>query len=313
VIGASIGVAIWPDDGEGVDTLLANADSAMYHAKSAGRNGYQFYDQSMNALAMRRLRLESRLRVALERGELALHYQPKVELATGRTVGFEALARWTDAELGVVSPADFIPVAEQTGLIVPLGRHVLRSACAQAIAFERALGSSAFRVSFNVSASEFHAGIAREILGVIAETGVSPLRLQVEITESVILRHEEAVVGALAELRASGLSIALDDFGTGYSSLSYLRRLPVDTLKIDRSFVAPITRSQDAAALTRSIIAMGKALGLRVVAEGVESAEQRALLAEWRCDEIQGYVVAPPLPAQQALAHLRAALPNGGA
>jgi len=306
VIGASIGIAIWPDDGDGVDALLSNADSAMYHAKAEGRNGYQFYDQSMNASALRRLELESRLRLALERGELTLRYQPKVELATGRISGLEALARWTDPELGVVSPADFIPVAEQTGLISALGRWVQRSVCEAILAFERELGPLDFRVSFNLSASEFHPGIARDVRDLIEVFRVNPARLQIEITESVILKDEERVIQSLTELRAAGVSIALDDFGTGYSSLSYLRRLPVDTLKIDRSFVTPITTSQDAAALTRSIIAMGKALGLRVVAEGVETREQRERLSEWHCDEIQGYVFAPPLTAQDVLASLRA-------
>jgi diguanylate cyclase (GGDEF)-like protein len=313
VIGASIGIAIWPDDGESVDALLSNADSAMYHAKSDGREGYQFYDRSMNATALQRLRLESRLRGALERSELELHFQPKLELASGRIVGLEALTRWRDADLGPVSPADFIPVAEQSGLIAPLGRFVLRSVCEQIVAFERALGRLELRVSYNVSAREFHPGIAREILAAISAHGVSPLRVQVEITESVILRDEESVIAALAELRSQGVSIALDDFGTGYSSLSYLRRLPVDTLKIDRSFVTPITRSGDAAALTRSIVAMGKALGLRVVAEGVESEEQRALLADWRCDEIQGFVFAPPMPGPDVLARLRAEAPRARA
>jgi diguanylate cyclase (GGDEF)-like protein len=225
VIGASIGIAIWPHDGESVDALLSNADSAMYHAKSAGRNGYQFYDQSMNASALRRLRLESRLRSALERNELALHFQPKLALASRRIGGLEALARWRDAELGNVSPADFIPIAEQTGLIAPLGRWVLRSACQQVLALERELGGLDLRVSFNLSAREFHPAIAAEILATIEDAGVSPLRLQLEITESVILRDETSVIAALSQLRASGLSIALDDFGTGYSSLSYLRRM----------------------------------------------------------------------------------------
>jgi EAL domain-containing protein (putative c-di-GMP-specific phosphodiesterase class I) len=306
VIGASIGIAIWPDDGEGVDALLSNADSAMYHAKADGRNGYQFYDQSMNASALRRLELESRLRAALERGELTLRFQPKVELATGRISGLEALVRWTDAVLGVVSPADFIPVAEQTGLIGALGRWVRRSVCEQILAFERELGPLDFRVSFNLSACEFHPEITRDVRDLIEACGVNPARLQIEVTESVMLRDEERAIHSLTELRAAGVSVALDDFGTGYSSLSYLRRLPVDTLKIDRSFVTPITVSQDAAALTRSIIAMGKALGLRVVAEGVETREQRERLTEWHCDEIQGFAFAPPLTAQDALASLRA-------
>jgi EAL domain-containing protein (putative c-di-GMP-specific phosphodiesterase class I) len=312
VIGASIGVAIWPEDGEGIEALLSNADSAMYHAKAAGRNTYQFYDHSMNASALRRLRLESRLRLALERDELELRYQPKVELATGRIRGLEALARWTDAELGAISPADFIPVAEQSGLISDLGRWVLRRTCQQVLAFERELGPLDLRISYNVSAVEFHPDFASDVLREISAAGVSPLRIQVEITESVILRDEERVIASLAELRANGVSIALDDFGTGYSSLSYLRRLPVDTLKIDRSFVAPIVRSRDAAALTQSIVAMGKALGLRVVAEGVETPEQQSLLADWRCDEIQGFVIGPAVPAAEILGKLRAQQPRAG-
>jgi len=306
VVGASIGIASWPTDGVNIDALLSNADSAMYHAKSSGRNGYQFYDQSMNASAYRRLRLEARLRLALERGELALHYQPKVAPGSGRIAGFEALARWQDEELGTVSPIEFIPVAEQTGLIAALGRWSLRTTCEQIVAWERALGTLDLRVSFNLSAREFQPGIAREMISLIERVGVNPARLQVEITESLILRDEDAVIAALQELREHGLSIALDDFGTGYSSLNYLRRLPVDTLKIDRSFISPIARSPSAGALTRSIIALGKALGLRVVAEGVEAPEQQALLHEWGCDEIQGFVISPALRPEDALARLRA-------
>jgi len=306
VVGASIGIASWPADGVNIDALLSNADSAMYHAKSSGRNGYQFYDQSMNSSAFRRLRLETRLRLALERNELALHYQPKVVPGSGQIVGFEALARWHDEELGAVSPTDFIPVAEQTGLIGALGRWALRTASEQIVAWERELGPLDLRVSFNLSPREFQAGIAREMLAIIAQVGVNPARLQVEITESLILRDEDAVIETLEELRGYGLSIALDDFGTGYSSLNYLRRLPVDTLKIDRSFISPIARSPSAGALTRSIIALGKALGLRVVAEGVEAKEQQALLHEWGCDEIQGFVFSPALRPEDALAKLRA-------
>ncbi len=305
VISASIGIATWPADGESVDALLSNADSAMYHAKSVGRNAYQFYNQSMNATALRRLQLEGRLRHAIEHDELALHYQPRIELGTGRVCGFEALARWRDAELGVVSPADFIPVAEQTGLIAPLGRWVVRRVCQQIAAWERELGALDLRVSCNVSAREFGPELAGAIVAVVDELGVNPLRLQIEITESAILRDEETVIATLGELRARGISIALDDFGTGYSSLGHLRRLPVDTLKIDRSFVAPIERSREAAALTRSIVSMGRALGLRVVAEGVETREQRELLERWRCDEIQGFLISAAVPPEQAARWLR--------
>jgi len=304
VIHASIGIAIWPADGERVETLLSSADSAMYHAKAGGRNTYQFYDASMNEVALRRLAVEVRLRQALEQGTLALHFQPKLELASGRIVGFEALARWQDDELGVVSPADFVPVAEQTGLIAPLGRWVLAEVCRLVSRADAELARSEARVSFNVSAREFGPGFARDIATTLQQYGVNPQRLQLEITETAIMRDEQAVVAALEDLRALGLSIALDDFGTGYSSLSYLRRLPVDTLKMDGSFIRSIDRDAEAAALTRSIVAMGKALGLRVIAEGVEIAEQRALLAEWGCDEIQGFLVGKALPAEEALARL---------
>jgi len=306
VIGASIGIATWPADGDTLDALLSNADSAMYHAKANGRNGYQFYDQSMNAAALRRLTIEARLRRALEHDELELHYQPRIELATGRITGFEALARWTDAELGAVPPGDFIPIAEQTGLIDPLGEWVMRKVCHEVCEWERALGSLDLRVSLNVSARQFGPELSRKVGRILSETGVNPIYLELEITESAILRDEAGVIQTLRELRWMGLSIALDDFGTGYSSLSYLRRLPVDTLKIDQSFVKSIAHSTEGAALTRSIVSMGKALGLRVVAEGVESAMQRALLTEWSCDEIQGFLICRAEPPAQALARLRA-------
>jgi diguanylate cyclase (GGDEF)-like protein len=304
VIHASIGIATWPADGERVEALLASADAAMYHAKARGKNGYQFYDASMNEIAQRRLAVEVRLRHALEQGELELHFQPKLELASGRIVGFEALARWDDGELGPVSPADFVPVAEQTGLIAPLGRWVLEQVCREASRAEEALARAGARISFNVSAREFGPRLARDIAATLEVHGVRPERLQLEITESAIMRDEEGVVAALEQLRALGLSIALDDFGTGYSSLSYLRRLPVDTLKMDGSFIRAIGQNAEATALTRSIVEMGRALGLRVVAEGVETEAQRALLAKWGCHEIQGYLVGEPRPADAALAAL---------
>jgi diguanylate cyclase (GGDEF)-like protein len=304
VIHASIGIATWPSDGERVEALLASADAAMYHAKAQGKNGYQFYDASMNEVAQRRLAVEVRLRHALEHNELALHFQPKLELATGRIVGFEALARWHDGELGAVSPADFVPVAEQTGLIAKLGRWVLEEVCREASRAEAELARAGARISFNVSAREFGPRLARDIAATLEAYCVAPERLQLEITESAIMRDEEAVVAALEELRALGLSIALDDFGTGYSSLSYLRRLPVDTLKMDGSFIRAIAQDAEAAALTRSIVEMGQALGLRVVAEGVEHEAQRVLLAKWGCHEIQGFLVGAALPADAALAAL---------
>jgi EAL domain-containing protein (putative c-di-GMP-specific phosphodiesterase class I) len=259
---------------------------------------------------MRRLDLETDLRGAIESDQIDVAYQPLVQVATGRIVGFEALARWHDGELGTVSPADFVPVAEQTGLIAPLGRFVLEEVCRQAKRADAALARAGARISFNVSAREFGPRLARDIAATLEAHGVRPERLQLEITESAIMRDEQAVVRALEELRALGLSIALDDFGTGYSSLAYLRRLPVDTLKIDGSFIRSIAQDAEAAALTRSIVAMGQALGLRVVAEGVEHEAQRALLARWGCHEIQGFLVGAPLPADAALAALAAPPPR---
>jgi diguanylate cyclase (GGDEF)-like protein len=304
VIQASVGVAIWPADGADVEALLSSADAAMHHAKAVGRGALQFYDASMNESAQRRLAVELRLRQALDGGDLELHLQPKLEIASGRIVGFEALARWHDPELGSVSPADFVPVAEQTGLIAPLGRWVLEELCRQLSGAKEALVRAGARVSFNVSTHEFGPHLVRDIAATLERHGVAPEWLQLEITESAIMRDERAVVAALEELRALGLSIALDDFGTGYSSLSYLRRLPVDTLKMDGSFIRSITGDAEAAALARSIVAMGKALGLRVVAEGVEQRAQKALLEKWGCHEIQGYLVGAPAPAAQALATL---------
>jgi diguanylate cyclase (GGDEF)-like protein/PAS domain S-box-containing protein len=304
VISASIGIATWPDDGDRVDALLGNADAAMYHAKAAGRNTSSFYDASMNEAAMRRLSVEVRLREALAAGDLELHFQPKAELSSGRIIGFEALARWHDSELGAVAPTDFIPVAEQTGLIAGLGRWVLDRVCAEVAGRGQALRAAGARVSLNVSTREFGPRFASEFAATIAAHGADPALLQIEITETAIMRNEEATIEALHELKALGVSIALDDFGTGYSSLAYLQRLPVDTLKMDISFIRSIAGDEEAASLTRSIVAMGKALGLHVVAEGVEHEAQGALLEAWGCDSIQGYLVGHPSPARHAFARL---------
>lgn len=305
VISASIGIATWPDDGERVDALLGNADAAMYHAKADGRNTCSFYDVSMNEAAMRRLSVEVRLREAIEAGALELYFQPKAELTgSGRIVGFEALARWNDPELGVVSPTDFVAVAEQTGLISGLGRWVLDRVCDEVTAREAALRAAGARVSFNVSAREFGPRFASEVAATLSARGVDPSLLEIEITETAIMRDEETAIAALHDLKALGVSIALDDFGTGYSSLAYLQRLPVDTLKMDRSFICSIAEDTGAASLTRSIVAMGKALGLNVVAEGVEHEAQRVLLEEWGCDAIQGYLVGHPSRAAEAFASL---------
>jgi len=296
IVGGSIGIATWPLDGEDAETLLRNADTALHHAKEQGRNNYQFYTESMNAASLRRLTLEQNLRRALEGDELELHYQPKVELAHGRITGLEALLRWRDPEAGLMMPGDFIPVAEESGLIVPLGEWVLRAACAQ-IASWQARGRCLLPVAVNLSAHQFRSGhLVETVSRILRETGIEPRLLEIEITESTLVREEASVVAALEALRARGIRVAIDDFGTGYSSLAYLRRLPVDTLKIDRSFVQHIEESRGDAALAAAIVSMGRALDLKLVAEGVETAGQRELLRGWGCDELQGFVFSPALP-----------------
>ena len=297
VITGSIGIAAWPSDGADGETLLRNADAAMYHAKERGRNNLQFYAASMNAVALQRLILETKLRSALERGELEVHYQPKVSRCGRHVAGVEALARWHDPELGAVAPTEFIPIAEETGLIGELGAFVLRRSCLDRVRWsERGLPPAP--VSVNLSVQQFRAGGVVELVErALAETGLDPRLLELEITESMLLRDEKLVVAALVALRDRGVRVAVDDFGTGYSSLAYLRTLPVDSLKIDRSFVRDIAERPDEAALTAAIVSMGHALRLRVVAEGVEAEPQRALLEGWGCDELQGYLFARPMPA----------------
>jgi EAL domain-containing protein (putative c-di-GMP-specific phosphodiesterase class I) len=268
----------------------------MYHAKERGRNNFQFYAASMNAVALERLILETKLRSALERGELEVHYQPKLAPGGERVAGVEALARWHDAELGQVSPVDFIPIAEETGLIAELGAFVLRRSCLDRMRWSE-LGLPSAPVSVNLSVQQFRAGGVVELVErTLAETGLDPRLLELEITESMLLRDEKVVVAALVALRGRGVQVAVDDFGTGYSSLAYLRTLPVDSLKIDRSFVQDIGERDDEAALTAAIVSMGRALRLRVVAEGVEREVQRLLLEGWGCDELQGFLFARPMP-----------------
>ena len=303
VLGASVGIAAWPSDGDDVDSLLRSAGSAAQHAKQRGGNQYQFYDESMNVAATEVLELESRIRRALSRGEFEMHYQPKVSLESGRITGYEALMRWREPTEGLLSPGFFIPVAEQCGLIVPLGDFALRSACRQLAEWERERpAGAAARVAVNLSTHQFRTGtLVENVAEILAETGASPEHLELEVTESAVVHDEERVVEDLERLRSMGITVSLDDFGTGQSSLSYLRRLPVDTLKIDISFVRNIAQSEDDARLTAAIVALGHARGLCVVAEGVETEAQRALLSEWSCDEIQGYLISPAVPAEQAI------------
>lgn len=302
----SMGVSIYPRDGMDADTLLKNADAAMYRAKEIGRNNFQFYASEMNARVNDRLALQSSLRRALDREEFFLHYQPQIDIASGDVIAAEALVRWAHPELGLVPPGRFIPLAEESGLIGPLGEWVLQAACTQIKAW-RASGVPLARVAVNLSARQFRgAGLDRQVGRVLAATGVEAQWLELELTESMLMQHGEEVIAALQNLRDMGVKLAIDDFGTGYSSLSYLRRFPVNRLKIDRSFVREMASNSDDAAITSGIIALAHSIHLRVVAEGVESAEQLELLRLAGCDEAQGYYLGRPMPALEipiVLAH----------
>jgi diguanylate cyclase (GGDEF)-like protein/PAS domain S-box-containing protein len=299
----SIGVASYEADGTPADHLIEHADIAMYAAKKLGRNRWQFYHGAMNEETRERLRIEGALRNALERGEFLLHYQPQVDLATGRIVGMEALLRWQHPELGVVPPQRFIGLAEETGLIVPIGAWVLRTACAQAKAWNdmwELCGMAPLRVAVNLSARQFaQPDLVESIAAVLADTGLPPACLDLELTESLFVDDVAQAVGLLHRLKALGVALSIDDFGTGYSSFSYLRTFPIDVLKIDRSFVADIASDADEAAIVVSIIALARNLKLRVIAEGVESAAQLEFLRSHGCDEMQGYHFSRPVPAQE--------------
>jgi diguanylate cyclase (GGDEF)-like protein len=294
----SIGIAICPDDGCDVETLLKNADTAMYHAKSAGRNNYQFFTALMNTRVREHLELENRLRQALSRDELSLHYQPQYDLASGRLSGCEALLRWHNPVLGPVPPDKFIPVAEDSGLILPLGVWVLNEACRQAMAWQAA-GLPALRVAVNVSAVQFrHGDLAEVVQRALTRSGLPAALLELELTESVLAENLEQVRATLQRLKALGVRLAMDDFGTGYSSLSYLKHFKLDTLKIDRSFVSDLPERSDYAALTSAIIGMAHSLGMSCIAEGIETAAQHDFLRCHGCSHGQGYHLSRPLPAQ---------------
>jgi diguanylate cyclase (GGDEF)-like protein len=296
---ASIGIAVYPNDGQDVDSLLRNADIAMYSAKKQGRNGYQFYSSSMNEDAELKIELERRLRRAIANEEFILHFQPVRETATGETRAAEALIRWQDPDLGLISPDDFIPVAEDTGLIVAIGSRVLRAACEQARRWQTD-GFKPLRIAVNVSGHQLRKqDFVLEVAATLRETGLSPHDLELEITESTIMQEDEVTDRAFRELHELGVSVALDDFGTGYSSLSYLRRFRIDRLKIDRSFVARIPDDAEDMAVTAAIVAMAHQLLLPVVGEGVETMEQAQSLSEIGCDELQGYLFSRPLPASE--------------
>jgi diguanylate cyclase (GGDEF)-like protein/PAS domain S-box-containing protein len=295
----SIGVSVYPDDGDDAETLIKNADTAMYQAKENGRQSYQFFRPAMNVRAVERQSIEENLRRALERQEFSLHYQPKINLRTGEISGAEALIRWSHPVRGPVPPGQFIPVAEDCGLILPIGRWVLREACKQAREWADA-GLSLKTIAVNISSMEFRdEKFLASVFATLTETGLDPKALELELTESVLMKRAESAASVLKTLRASGVQIAVDDFGTGYSSLSYLRKFPIDALKIDQSFVRQITSAPDDTTIVTAVISMGRSMNLRVVAEGVETAQELAFLQAHLCDEAQGYYFSRPVLPEQ--------------
>jgi len=296
---SSIGVGVYPQDGEDSNTLLKNADTAMYRAKEQGRNNFQFYSAEMSSSALERLMLETDLRYALSRNELLLYYQPLIELKSGLIIGYEALLRWQHAELGLISPQDFIPLLEEMGLIVSVGEWVLREACLQCMKWGNE-GLPILPVSVNLSGRQFsEANLAESITEILNDTGLAPEFLQLEITESVIMQNASTTTKILQALKQLGVELAIDDFGTGYSSLSYLKRFPIDVLKIDRSFVRDITSDPDDASIVSTIITLAHSLNLNVIAEGVETEEQASFLKTRSCDITQGYLYSKPIPADE--------------
>ena len=304
-IDGSIGISIYPEDGEDTETLIKNADTAMYHAKENGRNNFQFFKAEMNLKAVERQSLEGGLRRALEREEFLLHYQPKVNLDTGEITGVEALIRWRQPHRGLVPPSQFVPIAEDCGLILQIGRWVLREACRQARAWQDA-GLPPVPITVNVSAVEFRdKGFVESVRTSLSETGLEARYLGLELTEGVLMEDAESTAAVLQELKVMGVHLAVDDFGTGYSSLSYLRQFPIDVLKIDQSFVHQISGDPDDSSIVSAIINMGKSLKHLVVAEGIETREQREYLQSQSCAEGQGYLFSRPLAAAQFAQLLR--------
>jgi diguanylate cyclase (GGDEF)-like protein len=293
VIGVSIGVSLAPDDGNDPDELLKNADLALYRAKADGRGTYRFFESGMDARAQARRLLELDLRLALRREEFEVHYQPIVDVAKERTVAFEALVRWCHPQRGTIPPSNFIPLAEETGLIIQLGETVLRKACQDAAGWSDEVG-----VAVNLSPVQFkNPNLVSSVKSALTASGLAPGRLELEITESVLLQNSEATLATLHELRAHGVRISLDDFGTGYSSLSYLRSFPFDKIKIDRSFVQELASRDDSMAIVRAVTGLGRSLGIVTTAEGVETAEQLDLLRKEGCTQVQGYLFSKPRPA----------------
>jgi diguanylate cyclase (GGDEF)-like protein/PAS domain S-box-containing protein len=309
----SIGISVYPNDGKDLDTVLQNADTAMFHAKSCGRNNYQFFRADMNTLAVRRQFVENSLRRAIKQNEFLLYYQPQIDLASGAMIGAEALIRWQDPEHGLVAPGQFVSIAEECGLIVPIGRWVLREACRQVQSWLDA-GLPAVPVSVNISALEFrHKGFLEGVALILKETGLEPSYLELELTEGILMHDADASATLLQALKAMGLRLAIDDFGTGYSSLSYLKRFPIDTLKIDQSFVRDIAIEPGDGTIVAAVIGMGKNLNQRVIAEGVETQTQLAYLLDRDCDEGQGFLFQRPMSAQDFTGFLARGLDTAAA
>ncbi|NJN47041.1 MAG: EAL domain-containing protein [Candidatus Competibacteraceae bacterium] len=289
---------MWPDDGDNAEELIKTADIAMYEAKRRGKGRYQYYSSTMEDAAARRLALETRLRCALDTGQLLLYYQPKVEVASGRIIGFEALLRWHDPVFGVITPDEFIPLAEETGLIIPITAWVLGEACRQTKQWQET-GLGDLSVSINVSGIDVdRSNLSAIVAKTLAETGLSAESLVLELTETCVMTAQDKVAPTLAGLNARGVRIALDDFGTGYSSLNRLKQLPIDELKIDQSFLANLPTSQDDAAIVSMITAIAQTLHLKVTAEGVETQEMFKFIKAARCDYAQGFLFSSPVPAE---------------
>ncbi|MDP2297220.1 MAG: EAL domain-containing protein, partial [Pseudolabrys sp.] len=308
-ITASIGTSIFPEDGRDAETLIKNADTAMYQAKENGRQGFQCFRPAMNVRAVERQSTEEQLRRALERNEFSLCYQPKICLRTGDVTGSEALVRWTNPVLGAVPPARFIPIAEECGVILQIGAWALKEACRQSMAWA-AKGLPRMTIAVNVSTVEFRAEeFLPTVFAALKESGLDPGLLELELTESVLMKNTPATDSTFQSLKKNGVKVAIDDFGTGYSSLSYLRKFPIDALKIDQSFVRQINATDDDTAIVTAIIGMAQSLGLRVIAEGVETAEHRDFLLAHHCDEAQGYYFSRPLHPERFAEYLKARVP----
>ncbi|MDA8088768.1 MAG: EAL domain-containing protein [Nitrospiraceae bacterium] len=302
---AGIGISVYPDDGEDAEDLINNAVAAMYCAKRNGSNNYQYYEKSMNDAALRRLAMENDLHKALERHEFLPYYQPQIDLKTGKTIGMEALLRWKHPENGLVMPSEFIPVAEASGIIVPIGEFVLQTACLQNKKWQDA-GLKAVSVAVNISGRQFdQRDLTDVIFRTLKDTGLEPRYLEIEITEGTIMKNPEQAIHILRELKDAGMRITVDDFGTGYSSLSYLRKLPIDTLKIDLSFTRNMFSSPADMVIVKTIIAMAHNLDLEVIAEGVENEKQLEFFQEHECDAVQGFFFSKPLPAKEVVKFLK--------